>query len=99
MRNWKLETRNWVALSMILLPGLVSGAETNAPLRLGAEQVVREALVHSRTLQLAGEEVRAAVAREEQAGAAAWPSLKAEARAGHYEGLKESSSDAPTNAS
>jgi outer membrane protein len=55
------------------------------------DQVVEDALSHSRLLRAAGLEIEALAARERQAGAGAMPVISLDARASIYEGLEDAS--------
>ncbi|HOW96746.1 MAG TPA: TolC family protein [Kiritimatiellia bacterium] len=74
---------------LFLALGPAGFAATEPPEPVCADAIVAQALAYSLRLKSAEQDVRAAAASLAQAGAQGLPTVSAEARAAHYEGLKE----------
>ncbi len=64
-------------------------ADADGPVLIGPDQIVREAMDHSLSLQSADQDVKAAAARQSQARAQGLPSVDVDARATRYNGLED----------
>jgi len=77
----------WIFGTMLIMTGQsVTGEE---PVRIGAAQILADALAHSLALKFSDQDIAAAEARRLQARAQFLPTLNLDARAGHYEGLED----------
>lgn len=90
MKN-RIETLRAAALAALALGAAAAGAQTNGPAAtVDVESIVRAALAHHPAMEAADRRVAAADARHDGADAERRPRLEFGVRAGHFEGLEDS---------